>query len=201
MVSRNMGGSIVLIASISGHATNFPQPQVNYNISKAGVLMMCKNLAAEWGRYGITVNSISPGYMDTVLNESDELDEHKKIWLGRTPLGRIGGRDELNGAVVLLCSDAARFITGTDIKVDGMCFDPVKALGLALIEFFLTADRWDFNSSLNQYGLCVGAYGFGFWVDPDHQLVHELRVIIRHGMITVQVRLQPLESQHTDPKI
>ncbi|KAI5843341.1 hypothetical protein DFP73DRAFT_606312 [Morchella snyderi] len=119
MEASGRGGSIVLIASISGHAVNFPQPQVNYNVSKAGVLMMVKSLAAEWGRYGIRVNSISPGYMNTVLNEGDGLDEHRKIWLERTPLGRIGGVDELNGAVILLCSDAGKFITGTDIKVDG----------------------------------------------------------------------------------
>lgn len=119
MIPQNTGGSIILVASISGHAATFPQPHVNYNTSKAGVLMMCKNLAAEWGRYGITVNSISPGYMNTALSEGDDFDEHKKIWLARTPLGRIGGRDELNGAVVLLCSDAARFITGSDIKIDG----------------------------------------------------------------------------------
>lgn len=136
MVPQNTGGSIILVASISGHATNFPQPQVNYNISKAGVLMMCKNLAAEWGRYGITVNSISPGYMDTILNEGGGLDEHRKIWLARTPLGRMGGRDELNGAVVLLCSDAARFITGSDIKIDGVYSTP--SLPHTLTGIFLT---------------------------------------------------------------
>jgi sorbose reductase len=120
MEAGGRGGSIVLTASISGHAANFPQPQVNYNVSTAGVLMMVKSLAAEWGRYGIRVNSISPGYMNTVLNEGDGLNDHRKIWIERTPLGRIGGVDELNGAVILLCSDAGKFITGTDIKVDGM---------------------------------------------------------------------------------
>ncbi|KAH8146926.1 uncharacterized protein LAJ45_09006 [Morchella importuna] len=119
MEAGGRGGSIVLIASISGHAANFPQPHVNYNVSKAGVLMMVKSLAAEWGRYGIRVNSISPGYMNTVLNEGDGLNDHRKIWIERTPLGRIGGVDELNGTVILLCSDAGKFITGTDIKVDG----------------------------------------------------------------------------------
>lgn len=58
------------------------------------------------------------------MNEGDGLDEHRKIWLARTPLGRMGGRDELNGAVVLLCSDAARFITGSDIKIDGVHSNP-----------------------------------------------------------------------------
>lgn len=151
MVPQNSGGSIVLVASISGHSANFPQPQVNYNISKAGVLMMCKSLAAEWGRYGITVNSISPGYMDTVLNEGDGLDEHKRVWLARTPLGRMGGRDELNGAVVLLCSEAGRFITGSDIKVDGR-------FGFLLWCAWLIYCRWYFNVSVN--GLWFWCFGW-----------------------------------------
>ncbi|CUS14672.1 unnamed protein product [Tuber aestivum] len=119
MIEQGTGGSIVLIASISGHTANFPQPQVCYNASKAGVIMTAKSLAAEWGRYRIRVNTISPGYMDTVLNEGKGLDGHKAQWYSRTPLGRMGGKDELNGAVVLLCSEAGSFITGTDIKVDG----------------------------------------------------------------------------------
>ncbi|KAG0643833.1 hypothetical protein HOY80DRAFT_1013888 [Tuber brumale] len=119
MIEQGTGGSIVLIASISGHTTNFPQPQVGYNVSKAGVIMMAKGLAAEWGQYRIRVNTISPGYMDTVLNEGKGLDGHKVQWYSRTPLGRMGGKDELNGAVILLCSEAGSFITGTDIKVDG----------------------------------------------------------------------------------
>jgi len=119
MIEQGTGGSIVLIASISGHTTNFPQPQVSYNVSKAGVIMTAKSLAAEWGRYGVRVNTISPGYMDTVLNEGKGLDEHKAQWYSRTPLGRMGGKDELNGAVILLCSEAGSFITGTDVKVDG----------------------------------------------------------------------------------
>jgi len=119
MIEQGTGGSIVLIASISGHTTNFPQPQVSYNVSKAGVIMTAKSLAAEWGRYRIRVNTISPGYMDTILNEGKGLDEHKTQWYSRTPLGRMGGKDELNGAVILLCSEAGSFITGTDVKVDG----------------------------------------------------------------------------------
>lgn len=110
---------MVMISSISGHTVNFPQAQVAYNVSKAGVLHMVRSLAAEWAQYGIRVNSISPGYMDTVLNEGEHLDVARKIWTERTPLGRIGQPNELDGPVVMLCSEAASFITGTDIKVDG----------------------------------------------------------------------------------
>jgi len=65
MIAQGTGGSIVFIASISGHRVNFPQPQVAYNVSKASLLTLKSCLAAEWARYGIRVNSISPGYMDT----------------------------------------------------------------------------------------------------------------------------------------
>lgn len=67
------GGRIVLTAPISAHRVNFPQPQAAYNVSKAAVVMLKSCLAAEWARYGITVNSVSPGYMDTVLNEGPGL--------------------------------------------------------------------------------------------------------------------------------
>lgn len=63
MAESGSGGSIVLTASVSGHRVNFPQPQVAYNVSKSAVIAMKSSLAAEWARYGVRVNSISPGYM------------------------------------------------------------------------------------------------------------------------------------------
>lgn len=119
MVNRGAGGSIILMASISAHIVNFPQPQVHYNAAKAAVLSMKSSLAAEWATYGIRVNSISPGYMDTILNEGDGLAEHRSIWAKRTPFGRMGQPEELTGAVILLASRAGSYITGADILVDG----------------------------------------------------------------------------------
>jgi len=119
MIEASMGGSIVFIASISGHRVNFPQPQVAYNVSKAALLHLKSSLAAEWSRYGIRVNSISPGYMDTILNEGPGLADARAIWTSRNPMGRMGSPDELVGAVVLLCSPAGKYISGTDIIVDG----------------------------------------------------------------------------------
>ncbi|KAL5338635.1 hypothetical protein BJX70DRAFT_408630 [Aspergillus crustosus] len=118
-MSGGSGGSITLMASISGHIVNFPQPQVHYNASKAAVLSMKASLAAEWARYGIRVNSISPGYMDTILNEGEGLEEHRRAWAKRTPFGRMGQPEELTGVVVLLASRAGSYITGADIVVDG----------------------------------------------------------------------------------
>ncbi|KAF7558897.1 hypothetical protein G7046_g5257 [Stylonectria norvegica] len=119
MVSQGTGGRIVFTASISAHRVNFPQPQVSYNVSKAALLMMKNSLAAEWARYGINVNSISPGYMDTVLNEGEGLAVGRKMWAERNPSGRMGVPEELAGTVVMLLSSAGSYINGADIVVDG----------------------------------------------------------------------------------
>ncbi|EGU76032.1 gluconate 5-dehydrogenase [Fusarium oxysporum f. sp. conglutinans race 2 54008] len=119
ITSKGTGGSIILMASISAHIVNFPQPQVHYNAAKAAIISMKSSLAAEWAVHGIRVNSISPGYMDTILNEGDGLAEHRAIWAKRIPYGRMGNPEELTGAVVLLASKAGSYITGADILVDG----------------------------------------------------------------------------------
>jgi sorbose reductase len=119
MRKQNTGGSIVFTASISGHRVNFPQPQVAYNVSKAAVIAMKDSLAAEWATYGIRVNSISPGYMDTVLNEGKGLEEARGVWASRNPMGRMGQVGELDGVVVLLCSRAGSYVNGADFVVDG----------------------------------------------------------------------------------
>lgn len=125
MVESKRGGSIMLTASISAHHVNYPQPQTAYNVSKIGVTHLVRNLAAEWASYGIRVNSISPGYMDTVLNEGDNLKEVRDVWASHCPMGRMGDVEEITGPVVLLNSKrAGRYITGSDLIVDGgaMCF-------------------------------------------------------------------------------
>ncbi|KAJ5544546.1 hypothetical protein N7535_007056 [Penicillium sp. DV-2018c] len=120
MVSSGKGGCILFTASISAHLTNFPQPQAAYNTSKAGVAHLARSLAAEWAVHGIRVNSISPGYMDTILNAGDGLAGVREIWNSRCPMGRMGDPEEITGAVVLLCSRrAGRYITGADLVIDG----------------------------------------------------------------------------------
>ncbi|KAH8828956.1 hypothetical protein DL96DRAFT_1596091 [Flagelloscypha sp. PMI_526] len=119
MIKQGSGGRIVIIASVSAHRVNFPQPQVAYNASKAALLQMKSSLAAEWARYGIRTNSISPGYMDTILNEGEGLAKMRDIWNSRNPLGRMGDPSEIVGPVVTLCSQAGDYINGTDLIVDG----------------------------------------------------------------------------------
>ncbi|KAF2020768.1 NAD(P)-binding protein [Aaosphaeria arxii CBS 175.79] len=119
MIEQKSGGSIVFTASISAHHTNFPQPQVAYNSSKTALLSLTKSLACEWTVHGIRVNSISPGYMDTILNEGDGLERARTIWNERNPTGRMGHPWELTGPLILLCSNGGRYINGTDLIVDG----------------------------------------------------------------------------------
>jgi sorbose reductase len=119
------GGRIVFVASMSGHIVNYPQPQSAYNVSKAGLLHLTRSLAAEWATYGIRVNSISPGYMDTVLNAGDNLNAVREVWAQRCPMGRMGDIEELTGVVVMLCAErAGGYVTGADVLVDGgtSCF-------------------------------------------------------------------------------
>ena len=124
MIKAGTGGSIVLIASISAHRTNYPQPQAAYNASKAALVSLKSSLAAEWAVHGIRVNTISPGYMDTILNEGDGIKEARDTWAARNPMGRMGIPEELTGIVVLLCSAAGSYMNGADFIVDGgqTCF-------------------------------------------------------------------------------
>ena len=119
MVKQGTGGAITLIASIGGHTVLYPQPQAAYNVSKAALLMLKNCLAAEWATYGIRTNTISPGYMDTILNAGEGLAHARQIWTERNPSGRMGLPSELTGAIVLLASDAGTYINGADIVVAG----------------------------------------------------------------------------------
>jgi sorbose reductase len=119
------GCSITLTASISAHRVNFPQPQVAYNVSKAAIVSLKSSLAAEWAVHGIRVNSISPGYMDTILNAGEgNIKTARDTWAARNPMGRMGAVGELDGVCVLLASRAASYINGADFVVDGgaVCF-------------------------------------------------------------------------------
>ncbi|KAL1959674.1 hypothetical protein VTO42DRAFT_1260 [Malbranchea cinnamomea] len=121
MIRFGNGGSIVLIASMSGTIANRGLICAAYNTSKAGVIQLGRNLAAEWGQYGIRVNTISPGYIVTAMVEQlfVKYPERREKWAMENMLGRLSTPSEYRGAAVFLISDASSFMTGSDLRIDG----------------------------------------------------------------------------------
>ena len=119
---RQKSGSIITIGSMSGYIVNWPFRHTAYNVSKAGVHMLCKGLATEWAEHGVRVNAIAPGYIRTELTD-EVMKEHPDVvnneWAKAAVQNRIGSVDELVGATVYLASDAASFTTGEVIVIDG----------------------------------------------------------------------------------
>jgi 3-oxoacyl-[acyl-carrier protein] reductase len=113
---KRRSGAIVNVSSIVGVHGN--PGQTNYSASKAGIIGFTKALARELGNRGVRANVVAPGYIDTRLTQVIA-DELKELMLGNTPLGRFGQPEDVAGAVRFLCSDAASFITGEVLLVDG----------------------------------------------------------------------------------
>ncbi|RDX48391.1 sorbose reductase sou1 [Lentinus brumalis] len=115
------GGSIILVASMSGSITNKDHAWVSYNTSKSAVLQMGRSMACELGPKRIRVNTLSPGHIYTNMTAAyiDTQPHLLDKWASLNPLGRIGRPDELRGVVTWLASDASTFCTGSDILVSG----------------------------------------------------------------------------------
>jgi gluconate 5-dehydrogenase len=113
-------GRIVNVASVAGLFASDPAVvrTVSYNATKHGVVGMTKQLAAEWGEHGITVNAICPGFFPSKMTRAT-LDTTGEMVRKVTPTRRLGGPEDLKGLAVLLASDAGRHITGQAIAVDG----------------------------------------------------------------------------------
>lgn len=121
LVQAGLGGSAILMASMSGSIVNLPQFQASYNASKAGVAHLAKSLAVEWAPKNIRVNSVSPGYFlsDMTKQFTESNPELAADWNSRTPMGRMGQPGDLHGLVTFLASDASSYLTGQDIGIDG----------------------------------------------------------------------------------
>jgi len=111
-------GRIINTASMSGTIVNHPQKQVAYNTSKAAVVHMTKTLGCEWADRGVTVNCISPGYVDTELNRSESLLAVRALWIKDTPMQRLADVEDLTGAVLYLASPLSSYTTGLDMIID-----------------------------------------------------------------------------------
>lgn len=117
MINAKAKGSIVNIASITAHRTQYMTTA--YCVSKAGVDHLTRHMALESARYGIRVNAISPGYYKTAINDEYLDSEAGEAMRKRIAFRRFGEYRELDGALLLLSSDAGSYMTGSTIVVDG----------------------------------------------------------------------------------
>jgi len=120
MIPRRYG-RIVNISSIAGLAGNPPgtMSTIAYNTSKGAIVNFTRALAGEWGRHGITVNSIAPGFFPSKMTKGVLASIGADVLAKDAPLARLGDDEDLKGAVVLFASDAGKHITGQILAVDG----------------------------------------------------------------------------------
>lgn len=118
MVSRGTGGTVVNMSSTNGLVGE--DKYAHYNASKGGVLLLTKTMALELGRYGIRVNAVCPGYIQTPMSEAIDEPEFVATYVrDKIPVGRVGLPEDVAAAYAFLASDEAQFIHGEGLVIDG----------------------------------------------------------------------------------
>jgi NAD(P)-dependent dehydrogenase (short-subunit alcohol dehydrogenase family) len=116
----NKSGSIVNVASILGMIAGTPVKQANYAASKGAVIAMSREIAVQWARKGVRVNSLCPGWFVSEMTAGMDTDEgSQKFVMQNSPIPRMGAEHELDGALLFMASDASSFMTGQAVVVDG----------------------------------------------------------------------------------
>ena len=116
---RQGRGKIINIASVAGLGGAPPElPAIGYHASKGGVISFTKDLACKWAVHNIQINAIAPGWFPTHMS-SRVIERHKELFLSHIPSRRFGNEHDLKGAAVFLASDAANYVTGHVLVVDG----------------------------------------------------------------------------------
>ena len=120
MREKGEGGSIVNVASAAAVRSSPLLPQGSYTAAKTGLVGLTRELALQWSRYGVRVNALCPGMFPSEMTaELVESDELRARFERSVPLGRVGGRDELDAAFAFLASPASSYMTGQILVIDG----------------------------------------------------------------------------------
>jgi len=120
LLMASSAASVINVASIFGVVAS-RGPMAAYNATKGAVVNLTRELAAQWARRGVRVNTLAPGWFRTEMTEGRMFgDERAERWIrNRTPMGRGGDEHELDGALLFLAGDASSFMTGQVVCVDG----------------------------------------------------------------------------------
>ncbi len=119
MIERR-SGAIVNLASVLGLVASTPIKQASYCASKGAVVNLTRELGAQWARKGVRVNALAPGWFPSEMTQAMFEDQGAHDFMTRNcPMGRAGTSDELDGALLFLCSDASSYMTGQTLTIDG----------------------------------------------------------------------------------